>query len=161
MTAMYESADPPARLAVNAGRLWAGGVATAVVAALIALVGILVGRGLLHVAVLAPKGAGVWGDAGTLWYALGAALLSLAATGLMHVLLLFTPRPMRFFGWMMVLATVVAMLAPFLTQNDLGSRLFTAGLNFVLGVAVGSLTTGSARAAVHQVAAQPAPRPYR
>jgi Family of unknown function (DUF6069) len=161
MTAMYESADPPARLAVNAGRLWAGGVATAVVAALIALVGILVGRGLLHVAVLAPKGAGVWGDAGTLWYALGAALLSLPATGLMHVLLLFTPRPMRFFGWMMVLATVVAMLAPFLTQNDLGSRLFTAGLNFVLGVAVGSLTAGSGRAAVLPVPAQPAPRPYR
>src|SRR3954470_12669677 len=159
MTAMYPRAEQPSRPAVNAGRLWAGGAATAVVAALIALVGILVGRGLFDVAVLAPQGAGVWGDADTFWYALGAALFSLAATGLMHLLLLFTPRPMLFFGWVMVLATVVAMLAPFVTENDLGSRLFTAGLNFVLGVAIGSLTAGSARSAVVRVPA--AARPYR
>ena len=76
-------ADSTPRPVVNAGRLWAGGLATAVVAALIAVVGILVGRGLFGVAVLAPKGAGVWGDADTGWYALGAALFSLAATGLM------------------------------------------------------------------------------
>ena len=157
MTAMYQPSQPT----LNAGRLWAGGAATAVVAALIALVGILVGRGLFDVAVLAPQGAGVWGDADTFWYALGAVLFSLAATGLMHLLLLFTPRPMLFFGWVMVLATVVAMLAPFITDNDLGSRVFTAGLNFVLGVAIGSLTAGSARAAMRPVPMQPAPRPYR
>ena len=161
MTAMYQPADPPPQPAVNAGRLWAGGAATAVVAALIAVVGILVGRGLFDVAVLAPKGDGVWGDASTFWYALGAAVLSLVATGLMHLLLLFTPRPMLFFGWVMVLATVVAMLAPFVTDNDLGSRLFTAGLNLVLGVAIGSLVAGSARAAVRSPPAQRAPRPYR
>jgi hypothetical protein len=161
MTAMYQPASQPPQSAVNAGRLWAGGAATAVVAALIALVGILVGRGLFDVAVLAPKGAGVWGDADTVWYAVGAALCSLAATALMHLLLAFTPRPMLFFGWVMVLATVVAMLAPFVTENDLGSRVFTAGLNFVLGVAIGSLTAGSARAAMRPVLMQPTPRPYR
>jgi hypothetical protein len=161
MTAMYQPASQPPQPAVNAGRLWAGGAATAVVAALIALVGILVGRGLFDVAVLAPKGAGVWGDADTFWYAVGAALCSLAATALMHLLLAFTPRPMLFFGWVMVLATVVAMLAPFVTENDLGSRVFTAGLNFVLGVAIGSLTAGSARAAMRPVLMQPTPRPYR
>src|SRR4051794_15199028 len=158
MTAMYESAGGPTRTTVNAGRLWAGGLATAVVAALIAIVGILIGRGLFGVEVLAPKGAGVWGDADTGWYALGAALISLVATGLMHVLLLFTPRPMRFFGWLMTLGTVVGMLAPFVTENDMGSRLFTAGLNFVLGVAIGSLIAGSARSAVRPIATQAAPR---
>ncbi|MEV4701744.1 DUF6069 family protein [Actinoplanes sp. NPDC049316] len=161
MTAMYQSATPPSRPAVNAGRLWAGGAATAVVAALIAIVGILVGRGLFDVDVLAPKGAGVWGDASTGWYALGAALLSLAATGLMHLLLLFTPRPMLFFGWVMTLATITAMLAPFITEKDLGSRLFTAGLNFILGVAIGSLVAGSAHAAGRATPVTPAPRPYR
>jgi hypothetical protein len=160
MTARYPMVDQPSRPALNAGRLWAGGAATAVVAALIALVGILVGRGLFDVAVLAPKGAGIWGDADTFWYSFGAALLSLAAVGLMHVLLLFTPRPMLFFGWVMVLATIVAMLAPFITENDLGARLFTAGLNFVLGVAIGSLTAGSARAALRPTPAQPMPRAY-
>ncbi|GGQ48938.1 DUF6069 family protein [Couchioplanes azureus] len=157
MTAMYQSASPQPRAMLNAGRLWAGGGATAVVAALIAIVGILVGRGLFGVEVLAPKGAGVWGDASTFWYAFGAAMLSLVATGLMHLLLLFTPRPMLFFGWVMTLATVVAMLAPFVTENDLGSRMFTAGLNFFLGVAIGSLVAGSARTAVR---AAPAPRRY-
>src|SRR4029453_4829683 len=148
MTAMYQSVNPPSQPRVNAGGLWAGGAATAVVAGLIAIVGILIGRGLFDVAVLAPKGKGVWGDADTFWYALGAAVLSLVATGLMHLLLAFTPRPMLFFGWVMVLGTVVAMLAPFVTDSDLSSRLFTAGLNFILGVAVGSLVAGSARAAL-------------
>jgi uncharacterized protein DUF6069 len=161
MTAMYQSATPPSRPVVNAGRLWAGGAATAVVAALIAVVGILVGRGLFNVEVLAPKGAGVWGDASTGWYALGAALLSLVATGLMHLLLLFTPRPMMFFGWVMTLATVTGMLAPFVTEKELGSRVFTAGLNFILGVAIGSLVAGSAKAAMRSTPAPPASRPYR
>jgi Family of unknown function (DUF6069) len=161
MTAMYQSASPPSRPAVDAGKLWAGGAATAVVAALIAVVGILIGRGLFGVEVLAPKGAGVWGDASTGWYALGAALLSLVATGLMHLLLLFTPRPMMFFGWVMTLATVTAMLAPFVTEKDLGSRFFTAGLNFILGVAIGSLVAGSARTAIRAASVRPAPRPYR
>lgn len=161
MTAMYQPASPPSQPSVNAGRLWAGGAATAVVAGLIAIVGILVGRGLFDVAVLAPKGEGVWGDASTFWYALGAAVLSLVATGLMHLLLVFTPRPMLFFGWVMVLGTVVAMLAPFVTDNALASRIFTAALNLVLGVAVGSLVAGSARAAVRPAPAQSTPRPYR
>jgi hypothetical protein len=161
MAAMYEPAGPPPQPQVSAGRLWAGGAATAVVAALIVVVGVLLGRGLFDVAVLAPKGAGVWGDASTFWYALGVALISLVATGLMHVLLLFTPRPMMFFGWVMVLGTVAAMLGPFATDGDLGPRLFTAGLNLVLGVAIGSLIAGSARAAMRPAQAQPAPRPYR
>jgi len=158
MTAMYQSANPRPAPSLNAGRLWAGGFATAVVAGLIAIVGILVGRGLFGVAVLAPKGAGTWGDARTAWYAVGAGVLSLVATGLMHVLIVSTPRPMRFFRWIMVLATVVAMVAPFITEESLGSRLYTAGLNLVLGVAIGSLVAGTARSAMRPAAAQP--RPY-
>jgi hypothetical protein len=61
----------------------------------------------------------------------------------------------------MTLATVVAMLLPFVTEEDLGSRLFTAGLNFILGVAIGSLVAGTARTAVRMVVPRPAPRPYR
>lgn len=46
---------------VNAGKLWAGGGATAAVAALIAVAGILLGRGIFDIDVLAPKGQGTWG----------------------------------------------------------------------------------------------------
>ncbi|GAB1642190.1 DUF6069 family protein [Krasilnikovia sp. MM14-A1259] len=162
MTPMYPSAGASSHPVVNASRLWAGGTATAVVAALIAIVGILVGRGLFGVEILAPKGAGVWGDADTGWYAIGAAMCAFAATAVLHLLLLYTPKPLRFFGWVMTLATVAAMLAPFVTETGLGSRLFTAGLNFILGVAIGSLLTGTAHTAVQPtMSARPAPRPYR
>src|SRR6516164_3238362 len=55
----------PARMRPDSGQFWAGGVATAVVAALIALVGILICRWTLKIPILAPVGAGAWGDAHT------------------------------------------------------------------------------------------------
>ena len=147
MTERYASPAAPRQPAVNAGKLWAGGLATALVAALIATVGILVGRGLFDVDVLAPKGAGVWGDARTAWYAAGAAAAGLTATAVVHLLILYAPRPMRFFGWVMALATVVAMVAPLATEKDPGSRFSTALLNLILGVAIGSLVAGTAHTA--------------
>jgi hypothetical protein len=42
------------RVHVNAARLWTGGLATALVAALVAVVGVLIARGLFDVPVLAP-----------------------------------------------------------------------------------------------------------
>jgi hypothetical protein len=152
MTEPYEAAPAATRPEVDASRLAAGGAATAVVAALITLAGILVGRGIFGVDLLAPKGAGVWGDADTGWYALGAAATSLVATALIYLLILFTPRPMRFFGWVVSLATLVAMTAPFVTDQDRGSRLFTAVLNLILGVAIGTLVAGSARTAMRPTA---------
>ncbi|MCY1136840.1 DUF6069 family protein [Actinoplanes sp. Pm04-4] len=153
--------DPRPSPAVNAGKLWAGGAATAAVAALIAIAGILLGRGLFDVDVLAPKGQGTWGDASTGWYALGAGLAALVATGILHVLLITTPRPMRFFGWVIVLATAVSMLAPFVTDASTGARVYTSGLNLVLGVAIGSLVAGSGKSALIPVAPRPVPRTYR
>jgi hypothetical protein len=165
MSAMNTPGDPRPSPALNAGKLWAGGAATAAVAALIAIAGILLGRGLFGIEVLAPKGQGVWGDASTGWYAFGAAMAALAATGLIHVLLLTTPRPMRFFGWVIALATICGMLAPFVTDAALGVRMYTSGLNFVLGIAIGSLVAGTAKTATIPVtprpAARPYPRPYR
>jgi hypothetical protein len=152
MTAAYRPAPAPRQPPLSAGKLWAGGLATAVVAALIAAGGILVGRGIFGVNVLAPKGAGVWGDARTVWYALGAAAAGITATAVVHLLLLYAPRPMRFFGWVMAMATVVSMAGPFVADEDRASSLYTATLNLVLGVAIGSLVAGSARAAVRPVA---------
>ncbi|GAA0469040.1 hypothetical protein Ade02nite_31910 [Paractinoplanes deccanensis] len=148
------------RPAVNAGKLWSGGAATAAVAALIAIAGILFGRGLFDIDVLAPKGEGTWGDASTGWYAFGAAMAALVVTGLAHVLLVTTPRPMRFFGWVVALGTVVAMLAPFVTDASLGSRLYTAGLNMILGIAIGSLVAGVAKSSLIRVARPQTPGPY-
>jgi hypothetical protein len=147
MTNVYRTPTPPQPV-LNAGRLWAGGAATARVAALIAIVGILFGRGVFDVEVLAPKGDGVWGDASTFWYAVGAAVAALVATGLIQLLIVTTPRPMRFFGWVIGLATVVSMLLPFTTDEPRDSRFYTAGLNLVLGIAIGTLVAGVAKSAL-------------
>jgi len=77
---------------VDARQLWSGGAATAVVAALIALAGILVCRWLFNIPVLAPRQDGAWGDASTAGYAIAAAA-ALAATAIMHLFLIATPRP--------------------------------------------------------------------
>ena len=106
-------------MAVDAGKLWAGGLATAVVAALIAVVGIVIARGIFHIPVLAPNRSGTWGDADTVTYALAAFGVGLFATALMHILLLATPSPFTFFGWILGLSTLVAALAPFATSAEM------------------------------------------
>jgi hypothetical protein len=80
----------PVRPTVDAGRLWAGGVATAVVAALVALVGVLIGDGLLDVDMVEPPLLPI-GDSFPVRYALTAAALALVATALAHLLVLTTP----------------------------------------------------------------------
>jgi Family of unknown function (DUF6069) len=114
--------DAGEELRVNANRLWTGGIATAVVAALVAVVGVLIARGLFDVPVLAPTEDGVLGNASTARLALVAAGAALAATGLMHLLLLSIPRPWQFFTWIMSLATLAAVLAPFSTGAAIATK---------------------------------------
>jgi hypothetical protein len=121
---------------LSPARLWSGGVATAVVAALVAIVGLLIARGILHVAVLAPKGEGVWANAGTATYAIVSALAALLATGLLHLLMLTTPRAVEFFTWIMVLLTLIAVVLPLSLVADLGSKITTGLINLVIGISI-------------------------
>jgi hypothetical protein len=133
---------------VDAGRLWTGGVATAAVAALVAIVGVLIARGLFDVPLLAPTGEGTLGDASTARLAGLAAGAALLATGLMHLLLLSTPRPGRFFTWIMVLATLIAAIIPFLTDAEANTKIATAAINLSIGATIGLLVSGVGRSAV-------------
>jgi Family of unknown function (DUF6069) len=136
------------RLRVDAARLWTGGLATALVAALVAVVGVLIARGLFDVPVLAPEGEGALGDADTARLAVLAAVAALVASGLMHLLLVSTPRPFRFFTWIISLLTLVAVLAPFMTDATLATKIATAAIGLVVGMAIGSLVSGAARSAI-------------
>lgn len=141
---------PPSdeRPKVDAAKLWAGGGATAVVAALVAVIGIMIARGVLDIYILAPEDHGTWDAASATSYAVGAVVAALGATALMHLLLLTTPRPVLFFGWIMFLVAVVGAVWPFTTSADLDSKVATAALNVVIAVAIWSLVAGTAQRAV-------------
>jgi hypothetical protein len=149
----------PNRVRPDSSQFWAGGVATAVVAALIALVGILVCRWALGIPILAPASDGTWGDAHTSEYVLVAACVALVAAGLLYLLVLGAPEPGTFFRWIMGLVTVAAVVYPFSTGAPVEQKAATAVVNLVLGVAVTSLLTGVASRAIRR--SVPPSRPGR
>ncbi len=137
--------DTPAQPVVDSKRLWAGGAATALVAALIGAVGLLVVRDLLDIPVITS--AIEYGSsqlATLIGYGVIAALL---ATGLLHLLLISTPRAVSFFAWICVLATIVATLWPFTMDATLASQIGSGALYFAMGAAIVSLLSGVAGSA--------------
>ncbi|MEU1274213.1 DUF6069 family protein [Streptomyces sp. NPDC005799] len=132
---------PPSDVA--AGRLWATGAATAAVAALAAVVATLLMRGVLDVAVFAPHRAGVWGDATTGYLAAWAAVAALAATGLLHLLLVTVARPQAFFTWIASLVTAAMMLLPFTTGLSTSSQLASAVVFLVVGATITALLSAA------------------
>jgi hypothetical protein len=145
-------------LTVDASRLWPGGVATAVVAALIALVGVMVCRWLFRIPLLAPSSDGAYGDAHTTALVLVAAAAAIVATALVHLLLLSTPRPLAFFSWIIGLATLLAVLYPFSTTAPLTAKAATAVVDLVLGIAIGTLLSSVAARSM-RVTRSPGRRP--
>ncbi|MBO1329951.1 DUF6069 family protein [Streptomyces sp. VRA16 Mangrove soil] len=133
---------------VDAGRLWAGGAVTAVVAALAAVVCVLLVRGVLGVPVFAPEGNGAFGDASTGLLAGAAFVATLVATLLLHLLILAVPQPGRFFQWIIGLATAAMTLMPFTTDLPWTAKFGTAAVYLVIGVAVGSLLSAVGRSAM-------------
>jgi len=141
---------------VDATQLWPGGIATAVVAGLVALVGVLACRWLLKVPILAPQRDGAYGDAHTTGVVLAAAGAALVATGLLHLLLISTPRPLIFFGWIVSLATIAAVLYPFSTTAPLSQKAATGAVSLVIGVAIGTLLAGVGARSIRPSGGQPA-----
>jgi hypothetical protein len=138
--------QPGGRRTVEAGRLWVGGLMAAIVAAGVAVVGLLVARGIGNVAVLVEKD-GRLVNAETWWYAAAAFIGALVATALLHVLLLWSPRPYLFFGWIIGLATAAAALVPYTYHAELAAKVATSLINLVIGLCIGSILAGIGRSA--------------
>lgn len=129
---------------VDARKLWSGGAASAGVAALTALVGVQVSRWLFNLPVLAPGHDAAYGDTHTTTIVLAAAAAALAATGLVHLLLATTPRPILFFGWVVALVTTLAVIYPFSTIAPMGAKMTTAVVVLAIGAMIGTLVSGAA-----------------
>ena len=127
---------------VRAGRLWAGGVATACVAGLVAAVGVLLFGSVLDVELVRPPLLLTPSGSFAFNYALTAFVAALLATGVAHLLVVTTPRPRLFFGWIVGLATVAAMVVPFAADASTAAKVGTAAINLAVGIAIASLLTG-------------------
>ena len=133
-----------AEVRVDPRKLWSGGGASAAVAALVALVGVLVSRWLFSLPVLAPSQDGAYGDVRTTALVLIAAAAALAATGLLHLLLISTPRPFLFFGWIVALVITLVVAYPFSTTAPPGAKIATAAVFLAIGAMTGTLVGGAA-----------------
>jgi hypothetical protein len=147
---MPDDGPPQTRPVVDAKQLWVGGIFTAIVAALVALVGVLVCRWLFNIPLLSPQSQGTYGDAHTTDVVLLAAAAALLATGLAHLLLVAAPRPMTFFSWIVGLITLLLVLFPFSTSAPISQKIATAAVDLVIGIAIGSLLNGVGARALRQ-----------
>jgi hypothetical protein len=121
---------------VDAARLWAGGVAAAIVAAGVAVVGLLIARGVCNTPVLIPDRDGALVNVNSVRYAIAAAVAALIATALMHLLLIYAPSPHTFFMWIVGLATAAVTVAPFGWDASIEAKIAVAAINFAIGIAI-------------------------
>lgn len=135
------AAPPPrARTVLRAGPFWGGAVATALVAALVGIVGVLVLQSILDLELVVHDPLGTGNDYAA--YAVGGAAAALVAALLLHLLVATTPRPRAFFGWIVALASVVMALLPLTWTDDRASAFATGALNLLIGIAIWSLLAG-------------------
>jgi hypothetical protein len=120
------------RAIVDAGRLWAGGFAAALLVTVIVLIGVLVGRGL-GVPRFAGDQTGTLAPGSVASYAVLWAISALLLTGALHLLMLLTTRPLRFYGTVAGLLVLAAVVAPFTAAAPLGVELTGAVINLVTG----------------------------
>jgi hypothetical protein len=141
---------------VNVRALWAGGAASAVVAALVAVVGVIVCEDVLDLQMVPPPLLPI-GWSLIVRYALTAAVLALAATGLAHILVLTTPRPEAFFSWIVGLATFAGVAISLGSPGSWADRFATALVNLVIGLCILSLV----RSLIGRATTQVLPGPWR
>jgi hypothetical protein len=111
-----------------------------VVAALVAVVGVVVLQEILDVDLVVQDVFGTGSEMAAL--VVGAVLIALVAGALLQLLVITTPKPQAFFGWIMGLGTLVLALLP-LTWTDVATSAVATGVvHLLVGIAVWSLLTG-------------------
>lgn len=137
------SAAPAARStgpSVDGGRYWAGVAATALVTALIGLVGVLIVDQILDIDLVVKDIFGVESTGAA--YVVGGVLSAILAGAVLQLLVISTPKPRAFFGWILFLATLTAALLPLTWTDVLESAIASGLINALIGIAIWSLLTG-------------------
>lgn len=140
-TSPANPSDP--RLTLEAGRFWAGAAATAIVAALVGLIGVIVFERVFEMTLVPPPDVFSTGSHQSA-FALDGAVLAILAAGVLHLLIVAAPRPRSFFGWIMALVIVVIAVLPFAWTTDTLAAALSGVVNLLIGVAVWSLLSGVA-----------------
>ena len=118
---------------VDQGPFWAGVAATAVVAALAAALALVV-LDVFDVDLLDPP---VGSSRGLGWA--GAAVVAALLAGVVLLLLVMTtPRPRLFFGWIVFLVTATAAVLPFTRDASTEAQVATCALCVLIGLVVGT-----------------------
>jgi hypothetical protein len=125
--------EPRRGPSVDQGPFWAGVAATAVVAALAAALAVVV-LDVFDVSLLEPP---IGGSRGLGWA--GAALLAAVLGGVILLLLVMTtPRPRVFFGWIVALITATAAVLPFTRDTTTEAQVATGAVCVLIGLIVGT-----------------------
>jgi hypothetical protein len=143
---MAEGSRSSQRYVIDAQKLWIGGLMAGLVAAGVAIVGLLIVRGVFDIKVFTTNDGQVV-NASLWWYAVVSFVAALFATGLLHLLLISAPSPWRFFGWIVGLGVAIAVIIPFTTDAELSAKVGTAAINLAIGIAVYSIVSGVGRSA--------------
>lgn len=137
--AQAQTEDP--RLGLEIGRFWSGAVATVLVAALYGLAAVFVIQDVLNLELQSPPDLFGSGSDHAGW-AYACALFALLAAIVLNLLVVSTPRPRTFFGWVVALATIILATLPFAGSPEPLPAILTAIVWIILGCAVWSLLTG-------------------
>ncbi|NRQ36401.1 hypothetical protein HII36_31880 [Nonomuraea sp. NN258] len=144
---------------VDTGRLWGGGLATALVAALVAWVCVLVTAVFPHAEVLTPESRGHTDVSGTLLYVFCAGMGALAATLILQIMVMLTPRPLAYFGWITGLVTAAFCVLPFTVEARAADQVATGLANLFVGLVILTLLPKVGHTAVRGAdSAPPDPR---
>ncbi|MCP2267331.1 DUF6069 family protein [Promicromonospora thailandica] len=130
------------RLGLEVGRYWAGAAATVLVAALIGLAATFILESVLGLDVHSQLDLSGTGSDLMAWVVAGALFAALASV-VLYLFVLSTPRPRSFFGWVVVLATVILATVPFADRADIVPAILAAVIWIIIGSAVYSLLTGT------------------
>jgi len=120
---------------IDQARYWVGAAMTAVVTALLGVIGVITAHDIVHVPMQLGSGVNAT-QVPAATYGLVAAAIVFAAAAVYNALLHICPRPTTYYSWLISVLTLLAVLLPFTTTAALNSHIVFAATNLMVGLSV-------------------------